>query len=479
MTTHDHPPVDQVAAVLAPATLTNVATAIRSGETTSLAVVERAIAAADAYDDAVGMFLARFDDQAREAAASADAVLAAGDPVGPLHGVPLGIKDIFTTVEGPTTAQSVVHDLLALSGDAVAVRRLRDAGGVIMGKLTTMEFATGEPDPTKPFPVPRSSWSLDHWAGGSSSGSGSAVSLGAVLGALGSDTGGSIRIPAAYCGITGLMPTYGRVPKTGAVPLGYTVDHVGPMARSARDCAVLLDVLAGSDASDPTTIDVPVGRYSAGLDGDLSGVRIGLDRLDGVTDEYDPAIAPAIDAALAVLAARGAEIVDVTLPLFAEMTTVDEMLMYAEALTYHLPDLQRRWSDYGLATRSAIGTATFYSAADYVQAQRARRVGQKAIKQTFSNVDLVLTPTAGGGAAALERMSKGYFHGFGPIYTGYWDTLGNPVLGVPLGFTAEGLPLGLQIAGRPFDEELVLRAGDAFQRDTEWHLQVPDPLSTP
>lgn len=460
-----------------PATLADVAASIRNGATTSVAVVEEAIAVADKYNDAVGIFIARYNEQALEAAAAADAALAAGDPIGALHGVPLGIKDIFGTVEGPTTGQSLVHDPHVLHGDAEAVQRLRNAGGIVMGKLTTMEFATGEPDPTKPFPVPRSSWSLKHWAGGSSSGSGSSVSLGAVYGALGTDTGGSIRIPAAYCGISGLMPTYGRVPKSGTIPLGFTVDHVGPMGRSARDCALMLDVLAGPHPSDPTTLDVPTGEYAAALTGDLTGVRVGVDRMEGVTDEYDAAISPSFDAALEVLAKLGAEIVEIKIPYYAEMTTVDTILMYGEALTYHLPDMQRRWTDYGLATRLAIGTAMFYSTADYVQAQRARRVGQKAIKEAFQHVDVILTPTAGGGAASLERMAKGHFHGFGPIYTAYWDTLGNPVLSVPFGFTAEQLPLGLQIAGRPFEEELILRVGDAFQTSTDWHLRVPDPLA--
>lgn len=459
------------------ATLTDIAAAIRTGRTSSLSVVKQAIAAADKYDAAVGMFISRFNEQALEAAAAADRALAAGEPVGPLHGVPLGIKDIFGTEEGPTTAQSVVHDPHVLHGDAVAVQRLREAGGIIMGKLTTMEFATGEPDPTKPFPVPRSSWSLKHWAGGSSSGSGSSVSLGAVYGALGTDTGGSIRIPAAYCGISGLMPTYGLVPKSGTVPLGFTVDHVGPMGRSANDCAVMLDVLAGAHQSDPTTVNVPAGQYAKALTGDLSGVRIGVDRLEKVANEYDEAISPAFDAALEVFARLGAEIIEVKIPYYDEMTTVDQILMYGEALTYHLPDMQRRWKDYGLATRLAVGTALFYSTTDYIQAQRARRVGQKAISAIFEDVDLILTPTAGGGAASLERMAKGHFHGFGPIYTAYWDPLGNPVLGVPFGFTKENLPLGLQIAGRPFEEALVLRAGDAFQRKTDWHLRVPDPLA--
>ncbi|WP_306317037.1 MULTISPECIES: amidase [unclassified Streptomyces] len=471
-------------------TLTDVAEAIRTGATTSVQVVTDAIEVAERYDKAVGVYLARYDEQALEAARAADAALAAGEPVGPLHGVPLGIKDIITTREGETTAQSLVHDRTAMSGDAVVVERLRAAGGIVMGKLTTMEFAIGMPDPAKPFPIPRCSWDLERWAGGSSSGSGSSVSLGAVLGALGTDTGGSIRIPAAYCGITGLMPTYGLVPKSGTVPLGYTLDHIGPMARSARDCAALLDVLAGPHPSDPTLATPPgadrtgsvtgsvTGSFTDALTGDLTGVRIGVDRLERVNPEYDPALNRAFDAALDVLAGLGAQVVEIELPHYAEMTTADEVIMFTEAFSHHLPDLRTRWLDYGAATRRTIGTGVYYSAADYLQAQRARRVGQKAIRRTFEDVDLVLTPTAGGGAASLERVKDGFFQpgGIGPVYTGYWDTTGNPVMSVPFGFTDDGMPLGLQIAGRWFDERLVLRAGDAFQGRTDWHLHTPDPL---
>lgn len=459
-------------------TLTDIAAAIRSGATTSAQVVSDAIATADRYDDAVGLYTARYDEQALEAAAAADAALAAGEPVGPLHGVPVGVKDIISTREGVTTAQSVVHSREALSGDAVVVQRLRDAGAVVTGKLTTMEFAIGTPDPTKPFPVPRNSWSLERWTGGSSSGSGSSVSLGAVAGALGTDTGGSIRIPASYCGITGLMATYGRVPKSGTVPLGFTLDHIGPMARSARDCAVMLGVLAGAHPSDPTVLDEPVGDYEGALNGDLAGVRVGVDRLDRFDGEFDPAVHRALDAALEVLADLGATITEVQLPHYAEVMTAQEILMFSEAFAYHLPDFQSRWLDFGAGTRQAVGTAIYYSAADHLQAQRVRRVGQLATRDLLSQVDLVLTPTTGGGAPTFDRLhgwttKEG---GFGSIFTGYWDMTGNPAISVPCGFDDAGLPLGLQIAGRWFDEALVLRAADAFQRVTDWHLHRPDPL---
>jgi aspartyl-tRNA(Asn)/glutamyl-tRNA(Gln) amidotransferase subunit A len=460
-------------------TITDAAAALRAGEVTSVELVERAVAIGDATDGAVGSFLNRFTDEALVAAKAADEALASGAELGPLHGIPLGIKDIITTAEGPSTAQSLILDPAWSNGDAVVVARLRAAGAIILAKTTTMEFAIGLPDPTKPFPIPRNPWNLDRWAGGSSSGSGSSVATGAVLGALGTDTGGSIRIPAAFCGITGLMQSFGRVPKSGCVPLGYSLDHIGPMARSARDCALMLSVLAGHDPSDLCSIDEPVPDYLAGLTADLTGVRVGVDRLTRAAgDAEDPALRGVLDDALDELRALGAEIVDLELPFYAEMTAADMVIMCSEALAYHRPDLQTRWSDYSAGARAIIGGAALYGAADYVQAQRARRVGQKALAAVYRDVDLIVTPTASAGAtsftdldAMLEEVTSG---GFGPIHTPYWDSTGNPVITVPMGFTADGMPLGLQIAGRPFDEAAVLRAGDAFQTRTAWHLEVPE-----
>jgi aspartyl-tRNA(Asn)/glutamyl-tRNA(Gln) amidotransferase subunit A len=255
------------------------------------------------------------------------------------------------------------------------------------------------------------------------------------------------------------------------------------MARSAADCARMLDVLAGHDPRDPGSIDVPVAEYSAGLSGDLTGLRIGVDRLARIAGPLaDPALDGVLDAALAELEALGATVVDVEVPFYQEMTTANMVIMLSEALAYHLPDLQVRWSDYFAGTRNIVASGVFYSAADYVQAQRARRVGQKELAKLYEQVDLIATPTASVGATAfadllalVERVAAG--RGLGPLHTGYWDTTGNPVISVPMGYTGAGLPLGLQLAGRPFDEVAVLRAGDAYQSRTAWHLDVP-PLVT-
>jgi aspartyl-tRNA(Asn)/glutamyl-tRNA(Gln) amidotransferase subunit A len=241
----------------------------------------------------------------------------------------------------------------------------------------------------------------------------------------------------------------------------------------------MLSVLAGHHPSDPSSIDLPVPDYLSPLTGDLTGVRIGIDRLSRVAgDLADPALGGVLDGAVEALESLGAEIVEVELPFYNEMTAAAIVIMVSEALAYHLPDLQTRWLDYFSGTRAMVGSGALYSAADYVQAQRARRVGQKALAELYQEVDVVLTPTSSAGAmnfSELEAMLQGVGAGgfFGPVHTPYWDTTGNPVLSIPVGYTAAGLPLGLQVAGRPFDEPTVLAVGDAFQRVTDWHLQVP------
>jgi aspartyl-tRNA(Asn)/glutamyl-tRNA(Gln) amidotransferase subunit A len=464
-------------------TISAAADALRAGEISSVELVSEAIAVADSVDAELGVFLDRYVESSLAAAQAADQAMSAGADIGPLHGIPLGIKDIITTADGPTTAQSLVHDSMSGTGDAAVVSRLRAAGGIIMGKTTTMEFAIGTPDSSKPFPIPRNPWLTSHWAGGSSSGSGSGVATGAVLGALGTDTAGSIRIPAAFCGVTGLMPTFGRVPKSGCVPLGYSLDHIGPLARSARDCALMLGVLAGVDPSCTSSLDVPVADYIGSLSGDLTGLRIGVDRLSRFAGDAEvPELAQIFDAATATLADLGAELVELELPYYGELTAADVVILVCEALAYHLPDLQTRWEDYFIATRRTISSGLFYSGADYVQAQRARRVGQLALAQTFTDVDLIVTPLSSAGATSFEDIDAlvdgAGSGGFGPIHAPYWDASGHPVMSVPIGFTTTGLPLALQIAGRPFDEACVLRAGDAYQQATDWHLRVPPVVET-
>ncbi|MET9018384.1 amidase [Actinopolymorpha sp. NPDC004070] len=471
-----------------PTTLTDAARALREGSVTSAELTEAAIARADEVDGQLGIYLTRFDDLARESAARADADLAAGVDRGPLQGVPFGVKDILAMAEGPTTAQSLVHDPAWGAGrDAPVVARLKAAGAVITGKVTTMEFAVGMVDPAKPFPVPRNPWDPRTWPGGSSSGTGNGVAAGAFLAGLGTDTAGSIRIPAAFCGVTGLMPTFGRVPKSGCVPLGYSLDHVGPLARSAEDCASVLKVIAGYHASDPDCVDRPLNLGDLGeldgLGGALDGVRIGVDRVHHFPDSADPALAGAFEAMLDVLSGLGATVVEVVLPYWDEMLSANLVTMCCEALAYHRNDLAGRWADYFASTRSTIARGALVSGADYVQAQRVRRVAQNALARLLTDVDVVAAPTTAIGAPAYNDLGD---EGgrldveamFGHIFTPYWDCVGNPVLAAPLGFTATGLPLSVQFAGRPFDEAGILQVGAAFQRSTDWHLRTPTRTET-
>lgn len=457
-----------------PVTIQEAGIALRSGSLTSTELVTACFELADRLDPVLGTYLARFDEPALAAAARADDDFAAGVDRGPLQGIPIGIKDIITAAEGPTTAQSLVLDPAwgASIGDAPVVARLRAAGAVIMGKLSTMEFACGLPDATKPFPVPRNAWDPDTWPGGSSSGTGSGVASGMVLGGLGTDTGGSIRLPASYSGISGLKATFGRVPKSGCAPLGYSYDHIGPMARSAWDCAAMLAVLAGYDPTDACCLDQPVDDYLSALDGSLEGLTIGVERAHHLHGELvDPALMEVFEAAVNVLETAGAKVTEVSIPLYQELTDATMLGWPGEAGAYHLKDLQTRWNDFGAETRMVLVAGVLVSSADYAQCQRVRRVGQKQVAAIMQNVDLIVTPTTATGAPLVAGLD---FAGLiSSIFTPIWNATGHPALSVPMGFTAGGLPLGLQIIGRPLDEATVLQAGDAFQRLTDWHLRLP------
>ena len=456
-------------------TLRQLSDAIHAGEITSYEITEKVLARADALDPEMGTYIVRFDELALEAASRLDAELKAGSDRGPLHGIPMGIKDIIATDDGPTTAQSLILDpAWGDQGDAPVVARLRAAGSVIVGKTTTMEFACGCPDASKPFPVPRNPWDLNTWPGGSSSGSGSGVAAGLFYGALGTDTGGSIRCPAAFCGISGHKGTFGLVPKSGCTPLGYSYDHIGPMARTAEDCALMLQVMAGHDPSDPTCSTRAPGDYVGALTGNLSGVRIGVDRTLLERYAIDPALPAVFDAALAALVDAGATLVEVEIPYYAELVAATMSGGWTvEAMAIHLQNLRTRWLDYGRPTRLAIARGVFVQGQDYVQAQRVRRVGTAAVTEMMqSSCDAVVTPTAALGAPDIDDVSLGSI--VGRIFTPVWNAVGFPALSVPMGASEAGLPLGLQIAGLPYADDLVLKIGDAYQRLTEHHLKVPE-----
>ncbi len=458
-----------------PRTIVEAGQWLRSGKITAATLTEAMLARCYAAQERLGAFNVITDEAAMMAARTADADFARGIDRGPLMGIPLGIKDLLATSDAPTTANSRVLDpAWGQRADATVVRKLRDAGAVLMGKLVLHEFAIGWPDPATGFPIARNPWDPTRTPGGSSSGTGAAVCAGLALGGLGSDTGGSIRGPASYCGISGLKPTFGRVSKEGAVPLGYSLDTIGPMARTARDCAIIFDTIAGYDPADPCTVNVPVPSMTAGLDGTLAGVRIGIPRdYFFSAPELDAEVKAMVLAAVDTMREAGATVVEIDLPYSESAAAAQRMTISAEAYAYHEQGLREQPEQYGMHTRLRLLHGMLYTAADFVQAQRMRSVVRDAWTTAMRAVDVLITPTSTAIAPTFESFD-GTKVDTTPTLTGVWNLVGFPALSVNCGFSATGLPIGMQIVGAPFTEPIVFRVGDAYQQITDWHIRVPE-----
>jgi len=457
-----------------PLTVKDAAAALRAGSVSSVQLTEGFLKRISVLNEYLGAFVAVTGESALTAAEAADSDFAAGLDRGPLQGIPLAVKDIIATEDAPTTANSRVLDPEWGKGvDAPVVARLRAAGSVVLGKSTTSEFAIGLPDSEKGFLIPRNPWNVDHTPAGSSSGTGIAVAAGLALGGLGTDTGGSVRGPAAHNGHTGLKVTFGRVPKNGVTPLGYTLDSVGPMARSAYDCAVMLEVMAGYDSGDPCAARVPVPSYSDLLTGDVEGLRIGVPMpyfydSPEVTDEVRTAVFAAVD----ILKGAGADARAVVVPYAEQAKNANHVTLVAEAYAYHRNNMVSRWTDYGRYTRRALVRGAFLTAADYTQAQRFRSFFRRALAELFTSYDVLITPTWPGPAPRSDEMTPEK-QLRSVSFTGPWNLAGLPAAAVPCGFSSSTLPLSMQIIGKPFAEGSVLKVADAYQRLTDWHLKVP------
>ena len=318
----------------------------------------------------------------------------------------------------------------------------------------------------------RNPWDLSRTPGGSSSGTGAGIAGGLMLGGLGSDTGGSIRGPAAYCGISGLKPTFGRVSKEGCVPLGYSLDHIGPMAHTMRDCALILQALAGFDPLDPGSVPLAVPDFQAEMTGSVDGLRIGLPREYFDASELNAEVKQAVLAAVERMAAAGAVVVDVGLRHAEVARVAARVIMCSEAYAYHEPDLQTRPELYGKYTRGQIQQGAFFSAADYVQAQRVRSAVKEDMLRVMSELDVLITPTM----LTVAPQFEGYEPDSmlrSPSFMSMWNVTGQPAASVCCGFSQAGLPIGMQIVGKPFAEATVLRVGDAYQQLTDWHTRTP------
>src|SRR5215208_1411423 len=436
-------------------TIAEASRRIAAGDLSPVALTEAALARAAALNQRICAFIEITADRARAAARRAEAEIAGGRRRGPLHGAPHGLKDIYDAAGLRTTAQSrLLLDNVA-AADAETTARLEAAGMVLIGKLATHEFATGGPAWDLPFPPARNPWNTDHFTGGSSSGSGAAVAAGILPLAMGSDTGGSIRLPAAYCGTVGLKPTYGRVSRRGVVPLSYSLDTAGPLTWTVEDAALAMQALAGYDPLDPGSADVKVPDYRAALRHGAAGLRIGYARAFSDDAGVGAEQKAALDAAAQVLAKLGAEIVEVGLPPNDHFQAVCRTISHGESFTIHRGDLQKRPELYARVTRERLTLGGFVTAAQYIQAQRLRRILTAKVDALFEECDALLTAVIPGPAPVLEETDQRPWREPQPI-SSVFNVTSHPCMAQSCGFAANGMPLSVQLVGRAFDEATVL-----------------------
>ncbi len=431
-------------------------------------IVRAVLDRVDRYNDRLASYITVCGDAAlAEARAAEQEIGRTRRRRGRLHGLPIAHKDVSLTRGVRTTAHSRCLLEYVPDRDAAHVRRLSEAGMILLGKTNTTEFACGTMDL---FGVHRNPWDLGRYAGGSSGGSANALAAGLAVAATGSDTGGSIRVPASFCGIVGLKPTYGRVSRNGLLPLSWSMDHVGPMARTVADCALLLNAMAGHDPDDPTSARAAVPDFTDGLEAGIRGTVLGVPR-QHFYEGLDPDVDAALRGALRQLESLGARLEPVDLPLAPHVVGPGGILIMAEAYGLHAADLRQRAADYGTRTRRRILSGACYTSAEYEEAVRIRVAWTRQIVAALEQVDAVVTPTLPHPAFPVETQLAG------PPDTSWgtrhFNMSGHPALTVPCGFTAAGLPVGMQLAGRYFDEASLFRIAHAYELATSWHTRRP------
>ena len=461
-------------------TVAEASRAIGEGRLSPVTLTEAYLDRIAALDGELHSYVTVLREAALDAAHGAARDIAAGRSRGALHGISIGLKDIYKTRGIRTTAGSPRYEHNVPDEDAETWVRLCDAGAILLGKHETHEFAIGGPDFGLPFPPARNPWNTAYYPGGSSSGSAVAVASGLCAAAMGSDTGGSIRGPAASNGIVGLKPTYGRVSRRGVFPLSYTLDHCGPLTRTVEDCAILMQALAGYDPQDPASADTPVRDYRAALTGRLDGLRIGVIRhfheRDAVADfgadsAPNAAYVAAFEDACRRLEALGARLVDVSLSPLIDYLDANRLIMLAEAYALHEADFRERPQLFGHHMFARVGLGAFLSAADYVEALRQRRELAVEFARALADVDAAISANATAPAPRIDQVPFwGVFER--ASYTAPYNLTGSPALSIPIGFE-NGLPLAFQIVGKPFDEAMVMRVGHAFEQATDFHRQRP------
>lgn len=446
---------------------------LKAGRISSEAVTREALERIGRADGAVHAFVATEAASAVAAARIADAELRQGHVRGPMHGIPYAIKDIYDVAGLPTRCGSRLRDGHVATSDSTVAARFREAGAILLGKLSTYEFAIGGPSFDLPLPPTRNPWNLDHVPGGSSSGSAAAIAAGFVRLAIGSCTAGSIRGPAAWSGTVGLKPSYGRVSRHGVFPLAWSLDHCGPLARSVEDAAIALQIMAGHDPRDPASVDMPVPDFLHGLHDGVSGMRFAVPRAffashAALTQDTRCGIERTLD----LLRESGAAIEDVDLPDYSLFLACNRVIMASESYALHKADLQRRVDDYGEISVKRIVAGVGIDASDYIAALRLRRQLTDAINVLLMRYDGLITAIS---LAPAPRFEAAHQPLAWPLQASPFNVTGHPAMSVPIGLDRQGLPLAVQVIGRPFDEATVLRLGRAIETLTGWD-KVPLPI---
>jgi aspartyl-tRNA(Asn)/glutamyl-tRNA(Gln) amidotransferase subunit A len=460
-------------------TLADAARRVKAREVSPVELVDASLERVAEVDDQLAAFIRVFEQEARQVAKAAEMMVLAGHDLGPLHGVPVALKDNVAVRGFPTTAGSKILADWIPEEDATVARRLRQAGAIFIGKLNMHEFAWGGTSDNPHYGRVRNPWNPERFPAGSSGGSGAAVAARTCYGAIGTDTGGSIRLPSSVNGIVGIRPTYGRVSNHGIVPLAWSMDTAGPMTRTVEDCALMFGAIAGHDPRDATTARASVPDYLAGLDAGIKGLRIGV--VPGYFFHHlQPAVLKAVRQAVDTLLACGGQLVEVEIEHIHGNISAQLTIEAAEPSTYHQRWLRERPDDYGEDVRTLLEVGELLLATQYLQAQRYRSLLRGEFMKAFQQVDVFVCPTLPFTATRLGEMKVVIEDGLEEDmlsaimqFTGVPSLTGLPSLNVPCGFDEDGLPIGMQLIGRPFDEATLFRAGAAFQAATDFHLREP------
>lgn len=460
-------------------TLASAARMIRAGQLSPVELTRAILDRIGSLNDRMAIFITVTADHAMARAEAAERALKNNDDLGPLHGIPISLKDLFDTKGIRTTAGSRVFEDRYPEQDSTVTSRLNAAGAILVGKANLHEFAFGVTSVNPHYGAVRNPWDPDRISGGSSGGSATSIALSVALGSMGSDTGGSIRIPAGLTGTVGLKPTYGRVSVAGVVPLSWSLDHVGPMTRTVEDAAIMLEILAGHDPGDAYSRKVPVTAYSQQLEGGIRGLRLGLPRTT-FYNRLDPEVERAVQTAVNRMEEMGASVVDVNIPNADLQRPIFSNIAAPEAFSFHEQYLNSRPELYGRDIRARIDAGRLLLSVDFVRAQRARSILKKDLQSVFDDVDLLVTPTLPIPAPLIEQKVVEWDGETEPVLgaltrnTRLFNITGLPAITVPCGFTSNQLPIGLQIAGRAFDEATVLRAAHTYEQDAGWFERRPD-----